>query len=73
MVSKLENRFEVYIHTQNIQKDKIYPYIDKKKTFGKYEREVKLCIEQEDATYIQQEFQQSHTKFWMVMTCGNRK
>ena len=43
MVSKLENRFELYIHTQNIQRDKIYPHIDK--TFGKYEREVKFCIE----------------------------
>lgn len=28
-------------------RDKIYPYMDKKKTFGKHEREVKLCIEQE--------------------------
>lgn len=53
MVSKLENRFEPCIHLQNIYRDKIYPYMDKKKTFGKHEREVKLCIEQEDTTYIQ--------------------
>lgn len=38
MVSKLESRFELYIHTQNIERDKIYSHIDKKKTFGKYER-----------------------------------